>query len=181
MDNGASSYRRYLRGDEEAFNEIIKEYFDRLVLFINGFVQDFAAAEDIAVDVFSDLIVHKNRYNFKSPLKTYLFVLARSRALNYIKRRKLVPMVDLEEAAHLGAPSAEELFLEDQRKKDLYRALEALEEQQRTAIYLVYLEDLSCTDAAKVMGKSVKQVYNLLYRAKEKLRTILGMEELDDE
>ena len=181
MDNGASSYRRYLRGDEEAFNEIIKEYFDRLVLFINGFVQDFAAAEDIAVDAFSELIVHKGRYNFKTPLKAYLFMLGRSRALNYIKRRKRIPMVDLEEAAHLGTPSAEDLFLEDQRKRTLYSALEQLEEQQRTAIYLVYLEDISCADAAKVMGCSTKKVYNLLYRAKEKLRTILGMEGFEHE
>ena len=28
MDNGACSYRRFLNGDEEAFDEIVKEYFD---------------------------------------------------------------------------------------------------------------------------------------------------------
>lgn len=33
MDNGASSYRRYLDGDESAFDEIIKELFDSLVFF----------------------------------------------------------------------------------------------------------------------------------------------------
>ena len=36
MDNGACSYRRFLDGDEEAFDEIVKEYFDSLVFFING-------------------------------------------------------------------------------------------------------------------------------------------------
>ena len=181
MDNGASSYRRYLRGEEEAFDRIIKDYFEHLVFFINGYVQDYAAAEDLAVDVFSDLIVHKSRYNFKTPLKTYLFMLGRSRALNYIKRRKIIPMVELTEAEHMGAPSAEELFLADARKQALYRALDQLEEQQRTAIHLVYLEELSCADAAKIMKKNTKQVYNLLYRAKERLRTILGMEEWNDE
>jgi RNA polymerase sigma-70 factor (ECF subfamily) len=80
MDNGACSYRRFLDGDEEAFDEIVKEYFDSLVFFINGYVSDFQAAEDIAIDTFSDLIVNKKRYNFKVTLKTYLFMLAKSRA-----------------------------------------------------------------------------------------------------
>ena len=34
MDNGAGSYRRYLNGDEDAFDEIVKEIFDSLVFFI---------------------------------------------------------------------------------------------------------------------------------------------------
>ena len=38
MDNGASSYRRYLDGDEDAFREIVSEYFDNLVFFIDRLV-----------------------------------------------------------------------------------------------------------------------------------------------
>ena len=40
MDNGASSYRRYLNGDNSAFDEIIKDYFDSLVFFIDRYVHD---------------------------------------------------------------------------------------------------------------------------------------------
>ena len=88
MDNGASSYRRFLDGDESAFNEIMEELFRSLVFFINGYVHDIHAAEDIAIDAFSDLVVHRHRYNFKVTLKTYVFMLGRSRALDYIKHRK---------------------------------------------------------------------------------------------
>lgn len=52
MDNGASSYRRFLDGDESAFNEIMEELFRSLVFFINGYVHDIHAAEDIAIDAF---------------------------------------------------------------------------------------------------------------------------------
>ena len=34
MDNGASSYRRFLDGDETAFREIMEEYHHGLVFFI---------------------------------------------------------------------------------------------------------------------------------------------------
>ena len=80
MDNGASSYRRFLDGDESAFDEIIEEYKDSLIFFIERFVQDLSAAEDIAIEVFSDLLAYKNRYNFKVQLKTYLFMIGRSKA-----------------------------------------------------------------------------------------------------
>lgn len=88
MDHGASSYRRYLDGDESAFDEIVKELFDPLVFFIDQYVRDVYAAEDIAIDVFADVVAHPKRYNFKVTLKTYLFMLGKSRALNYIKHRR---------------------------------------------------------------------------------------------
>ena len=82
MDNGASSYRRYLDGDEAAFDEILRLYRDNLTFFINRYVHDLDAAEDLAIDTFMYLIVHRLRYNFRTPLKTYLFMIARSRALD---------------------------------------------------------------------------------------------------
>ena len=44
----------------------------------------------------------------------------------------------------------------------------------RVVIHLVYFEDLTYDEAAKVMKKNRKQVDNLLYRAKKELRIILG-------
>ena len=65
MDTGAGSYRRFLDGEESAFEDIMRELFHGLVFFINGLVHDVHAAEDIAIDTFSDLVVHRHRYNFK--------------------------------------------------------------------------------------------------------------------
>ena len=176
MDNGASSYRRFLDGDESAFDEIMKELFDNLVFFIDRFVHDIHVAEDIAIDAFSDLVVNKHRYNFKVTLKTYLFMLGRSRALNYIKHRKVIDFVELAEAdkASSEQETLEELVLADERKRVVNNALNALPDDMRVVIHLIYFEDLSYDEAAKVMKKNRKQVDNLLYRAKKELRIILG-------
>ena len=175
MDNGACSYRRFLNGDEEAFDEIVKEYFDSLVFFINGYINDFQASEDIAIDTFSDLIVNKKRYNFKVALKTYLFMLAKSRAKNYIKRRNTIRFTSLDEAKEQASDIASPVdsLILDERKRALYKALSTLSEEMRTVVYLIYFEDMSYDEAARVMKKSKKQVDNLLYRAKNQLRTIL--------
>ena len=175
MDNGASSYRRFLDGDESAFDEIMKELFDNLVFFIDRYVHDTHAAEDIAIDTFSDLVVNRHRYNFKVTLKTYLFMLGRSRALNYIKHRKVIDFVELSEADKVSEQETlEEIVLVDERKRVVNNALSSLSDDMRVVIHLIYFEGLSYDEAAKVMKKNRKQVDNLLYRAKKELRIILG-------
>ena len=176
MDNGASSYRRFLDGDERAFDRITEELFYPLVFFIDRYVQDIHTAEDIAMDVFSELIVHRHRYHFKVSLKTYLFMLGRSRALDCLRHRKVMNTVELSEAVQVddGSPALEELVLTDERKRAVNDALAQLPEQLRTAVHLIYFENLSYEEAAKVMKKNRKQVDNLLYRAKKELRIILG-------
>ena len=181
MDNGASSYRRFLNGDESAFDEIMERYFDSLIFFINRYVRDLHAAEDIAIDVFSDILVHPHRYNFKVTFKTYLFMIGRSRALNYIKRNRKFKTIELTEIEdHIGHEFCfEEAILRSERQKAVNNALIQLNDDMRAAVHLVYFEQLSYEDAAKVMKKNKKQVDNLLYRAKSTLRTILT-EEVDN-
>ncbi|MCH5198562.1 MAG: sigma-70 family RNA polymerase sigma factor, partial [Oscillospiraceae bacterium] len=176
MDNGAGSYRRFLDGDESAFNDIMKELFFGLVFFINGYVHDTHTAEDIAMDTFSELIVHKHRYNFKVTLKTYLYMIGRSRALDYIKHRKIIDFTELNEAQNLtdDGRSLEEIILWDEKKRVLNAAIARLPEDLREAVRLIYFEEMTYEDAAKVMHKNRKQVDNLLYRAKKELRALLG-------
>ena len=174
MDNGASSYRRFLNGDESAFESIMKELFHGLVFFIDRIVHDPYAAEDIAIDVFSELIVHKHRYNFKVTLKTYLYMLGRSRAIDYLRRQK--HHIDLSEVQHIADQRAdlEELVLVSQRKRLVNDAISKLPPDMQTVLHLIYFEEMTYEEAAKVMKKNRKQIDNLLYRAKKELHAIIG-------
>ena len=68
-DFGASCYRRFLSGDESGFDEILRLYHDSLIFFINRIVNNYETAEDLAADTFMELLIHKNRYRFKSSFK----------------------------------------------------------------------------------------------------------------
>lgn len=158
MDNGASSYRRFLDGDESAFDDLMKELFCGRVFFIDRYVHDTQAAEDIAIDTFSELVVHRHRYNFKVTLKTYLYMVGRSRALDYIKHRKVIDFVELSEAESLSdEKSLEEMVLADERKRTVNAALAKLLEDMRVVVHLIYFEEMTYEEAAKVMKKKRKQ------------------------
>ena len=175
-DYEASCYRRFLDGDEQAFDELMNALFFKLVFFVEGYVRDRHTAEDIAIDVFADLVLHRHRYNCKSSLKSYVFMRGRCRAVDCLRHRKVLSFVELEDAVKLadGGKTPEDLILTDERKRAVHTALAALPEDQRAAVHLVYFEDMSYKEAATVMKKSAKQVDNLLYRAKTALRTLLG-------
>ena len=136
MDAAANSYRRFLDGDESAFEEIMQELFCGLVFFINGFVHDPHAAEDIAIDAFSDLVVHRHRYNFRVSLKTYLYMVGRSRALDYLRRRRILRFTELSEAHGLADDSAalEELALAGDRQRRVNAALAQLPRDMAAAV-----------------------------------------------
>lgn len=178
MDHGESSYRRYLAGDKEAFDAIMKEYFDPLLFFVYRYVRSYESAEDIVIDVMAEFVAHPRRYHFGVSLKTYLFMLAKSRALNAWKRQKRHFSLPLEEALPLAdtAPLPEEAVITDERKRMLHRALSTLPQEMATAVHLVYFEEMSYEEAARVLNRSKKQIDNLLYRAKGLLRKILQEE-----
>ncbi len=177
MSNGNASYNRFRDGDESAFDELLREMRPRLTYFINGYVKDPHIAEDICIDVFVYLLANPSRFNPTSSLSTYLFMLARSRAIDYLRHKKVRRETELSEAEAL-TDEAEPFsaLLESEKKLAVHSALQTLPEDMRSAVYLVYFEELSYKDAARVMRVSAKKIDNLLYRAKAILREKLSEE-----
>lgn len=179
MDTGETLYRRFLDGDEAAFGELIAQYKNHLIFFILRSVRDFDAAEDLAEDVFVEVLLHRRRYRFNAPLKSYLFAIARHKAADYLRRRARHGEQPLDTA---GDPadlrSLEEEFLRREQAKAVHAALGTLPEQYRTVLHLLYFEELSYDAAGQVMKKNRKQIENLAYRARQALKAALEKEDL---
>ena len=175
MDNSESSYRRYLEGDDNAFDDIQKMYFGKLTLFADRYLHDVTAAEDVAIDTLLQLIIHKKRYNFKTSLKTYLYTIAHNRAVNALKSRsRLVYTETPEDTADRESLEAE--VIRTERARRLNAALGTLPEEVRRALFLVYYEEFSYEETAAVLGCNRKKVDNLLYRGKSMLKETLEKE-----
>lgn len=177
MDNGAVYYRRFLEGDRDAIIDIIADYREGLVLFINSFVDNICIAEEIAEDTFVKICTDRPKFSGKCSFKTWIFTIGKNAALNSIKKKSRhpeVPMDDLYEVA--DKENIEQNYIKGEDKLHLARALEKLNDDYRQVLHLVYFEDFSNNETAKIMGKSERQIRNLLYRAKESLKNILEKE-----
>ena len=92
-------YKKYLNGDNKAFEQLIIKYKNQIIFFISRYTKDISIAEDISQDVFVYILLNKKQYDFQYSFKTYIFMIAKCRAINYIKREKKV--VSLKEVKKL--------------------------------------------------------------------------------
>lgn len=170
MDKGLEVYQRFLNGDEKALDELIVMYRTPLTSFINGFIKDIDTAESIMIDVFVDLIRHKN-FKGKSSLKTYLFAIGRNKALWHLKNNNhdFVSLDDIENYIPDDEHLIDDLIAEERRKM-VHEAMDKLNPTYREVIYLIYFEEMSYKEVSLVLHKSLKQISNIVYRAKQSLK-----------
>lgn len=172
---GASSCRRFLRGEKITLEEFIVKYSDALVRFAYGFVRDAAMAEDVAADSIAIFYMKAKHFPDEQHMRAYLYKIAYSKAMDHLRRRRNdVPLEDVE--AVLGSGDPEQDAIQRQRNAAVYRGLLRLPEQYRTVLQLAYLEGFSVKEVCAIMKQSSKQVYNLLARAKASLKAELEKE-----
>lgn len=167
-----NSYYNFFNGDKQALKVIIDRFSQPLFYFIFNFVKDEFVSEDILEDVFLAIIVKKRIFKNENAFKSYLFSIARNKSINYIKRSQS-RFVLLEDKVVGESGSPENMIEEKFDVSVIQTALKKLSSDYYAVIYLSYFEELKNPQIAKIMKKSTKQVENLLFRAKAKLKNIL--------
>lgn len=168
-------YKEFLNGNQKSFERIILKYKDKIIYFINKYVKNIDTSEDLAQDVFVYILIHKIDYDFKYSLKTYLFTIAKSKALNYIKRSKKI--IYTENIEYEDEQELEERVFNIQRKQDLKSSINKLKPEYQKAIYLADIEQLSYKEIENVLGKNNSQIKSLIHRSRKSLEKILRKEE----
>ena len=176
MDNGANCYRRFREdGDAEGLVELIRLYRDALIMYLCTFVRDFSTAEELAEDTFVYLGTKKPKDKGGYAFSTWLYTIARRLALDHLRKAR-------RRNEHLAAEcgeipedeiSLEESYIREERRIAVHRAMRKLKPEYGQILWLVYFEELSLKDAARVMKKSVHAAETLAYRARNALRSEL--------
>ena len=174
MDNGESSYRRFLAGDSEGMLEIVCAYRTGLILYLNSFVQNIHTAEELTEDTFLELMIKRPEYSKKSSFKTWLYAIGRNITTKYLRKHIRISVVPLESQEFLAdEESIEGKYIISEPQRMVHQALHKLKLKYRQVLYLSYFEGFSNSEAAYIMKKSDKQITDLLYNARKALRTEL--------
>ncbi len=177
MDNGTVNYQRFLAGDDEGMVEIIRDYKDGLILYINDITNNITLAEEIMEDTFFKLVTKKPKFSGKSTFKTWLYSIGRNMAIDSLRKRSKISDIPFDEYNDLAEEkSIEREYLKEEQKIALNKALHKLKPDYRQVLYLAFFEDFSNSETAKIMHKTKRQIENLLYRAKQALKTELEKE-----
>lgn len=173
------------KGDADSFKELYNSYKDKVFNLAISYTQNPQDAEELVQDVFVEIFRSIDKFKGDSNFSTWVYRITVNKSLDFIrysKRKKRFgfittlfnqetgePVVEHSDFIHPGI-EAENMEL----SQYLFKALEKLPENQKTAFILSKIEGLSNMEISGIMKLSVSSVESLQFRAKQNLRKYLN-------
>jgi RNA polymerase sigma-70 factor (ECF subfamily) len=156
--------------DPSAFGDLYELHFQRMYRFVYSRVQDRAVAEDVTSEVFMKALRSIGRYQDTGrPFSAWLYQIAVNAVADRYRSQR--PVEDIDEQYQLSdGSSLEETAAHRDELRRIWRLIEELPDQQRTALVLKFQEDMKIEDIAVAMGKSAGAVKLLVHRGVTRLR-----------
>ena len=156
----------------EAFRELFSEFYNSLVLFAMGFVEQQDVAEDIVQETFITVWENKKTFNSYQGLKAYLYELVQNKCTNYLKHRQ----VEDKYASYVKTTGEEAegdySLMQEEIYRELYMAVRELPEKCQR-VFELHLEGKKNDEIAEILGISVLTVkshkQNAIHILKEKM------------
>ena len=171
-------YNEYLNGEKQAFEYLYNKYKRKIEYFIFNIVKDYQKAEDLTQETF--IYVMQNSMKENTSFKYYLYLVARSKAYNYINVEKR--RIELNEQ-FLNNENLDkdilEIIIQEENKKELLNSIDELKDKYKNAIYLTNIEGLSYEETSKILGQTLSNTKTLIHRGKIDLRKILLKKGID--
>jgi RNA polymerase sigma-70 factor (ECF subfamily) len=149
---------QYRQGRESAFNEIVLRYQEKVYWVVRRFLTDHDDADDVVQDVFIKASRSLTGFRGESSLYTWLYRIAVNLSLNAIRQKRVAEFFRLEDVDEMSHPDEESphgRLEEDEQRRMIEAAVQALPPRQRTVFVLRYYEEMSYDEIAEVMETTV--------------------------
>ena len=163
-------------GDPAAFEVLFRRHQPSLYRHLCRMLDDPAAAEDIVIETFHRLHVHRDRFHPEAAVRPWLYTVASNLARNHRRNRRrlgrwlAVATMDPREGAH--DPVAR-MGSADEIQRRVAAAFAALPQHQREVCSLRLVADLPLEEIARVTGASTGTVKSRLFYGQRRLRDLL--------
>jgi RNA polymerase sigma-70 factor, ECF subfamily len=162
---------RCLRGEADAFEEILDRYERPLYNAIYRLTGNVEEARDLCQQAFLKAFEHLGSYDSSRKFFSWIYRVAMNETINYMNsRRKWEPLDESLPYMH-ASPEEEVQAMESQH--EIQQALLALEINYRLALIVRHFLDLSYAEASDVLDVPEKTVKSRLFTARQLLREIL--------
>lgn len=159
--------------DLAALDELYQQHVGRIFGWIRAQVHDDAVAEDLTAQVFFRACTSSATYRGEGTYQAWLFRIARNCVVDHrAASLRVVTVSDPPEGADPApSPSAQAIARED--RELIWDLVANLPENERRAIALRYLHEMSVEEMAKILRRTRGAVRVLLHRARGRLRSAI--------
>jgi RNA polymerase sigma-70 factor, ECF subfamily len=168
------------KGDKRALQTLYGRHNVRVYRFALRFLNDEAMAEDVVSEVFLDVWRQAGRFEARSKVSTWLFAMARNKALSVLRRRS-TEQPDEEVAEFIEDPSddPEVTMQKKQQTALLQECLIQLSPAHREIIDLVYYHSKTIEEVVEIIGVPVNTVKTRMFYARKRIGELMGAKGLD--
>ena len=168
--------KRAIKGDREAFEDLINMYFDRL--YKEAYLR--CKHEEDAKEVVQETIykAYRNIKNLREPkyFKTWLSKILINVCNDYLRKNG---MIDLEHDENDYVKKVHNNH-EVEIKIDLYNAIDELEDKYKDVIILRYIEDLKVEEISKILERPVNTIKTHIRKAIKEMKNLLKEDYIND-
>jgi RNA polymerase sigma factor (sigma-70 family) len=169
------------QGSEAALEQLYGQYADRVYNTLISYTKNAEDAEELLQDVFVTIFNTASSFQFNSSVGTWIYRITVNKALDFLrkknsqKRSGIFTSLYVKDSAEIKFESVdfEHPGVKLENKEDaklLFRIIDTLTENQKTAFILTQIEGLPQKEVAEIMNQSRKAVESLLQRAKSNLK-----------
>ncbi len=180
-DNEAQLVVKAQRGDEDAFEQLVRAHQRYVFNLAYRVLGDYREAEDVAQETFVRAWRGLPSFRAESRFTTWLYRIARNVCLNRLPRlqAELTQTELLGETLASPGQTPADVFDAKERRAFVHAELARLPEKYRLVLTLRYLQDLSYAEIADVLNLPLGTVKTHLHRGREALAARLAAWEAD--
>jgi len=178
LDNSTIDRLRdeFLSGDDKAYSAIYELYSKDLYAFGLSLHAKTELIEDAIHDIFVDIYTHRQNLAKVDNLKFYFIAAFRNRLFFLIKKESHTFEITENDIPECEEKNSQDLWIEKEETAEketlVKRLLSELNSNQREAIYLRFVEGLSCDEIAQLKNINYQSAKNIVHRAILKLKTV---------
>lgn len=166
--------KRIQSGEIDLLDDLIRNYYTNIYKFCCRKTGNSTIAYDLTQEVFLKLVQYINTYVDKQKFKSYLFTIALNVCNDYFRKNR-VNTEDVD-STEIVSPTDS---ISDCETADIVRTtLNLLPDIQKDVVILRYYHDMKIREIAKIVGASIPTTKSRLKQAIDKLRRILGEENI---
>jgi RNA polymerase sigma factor (sigma-70 family) len=172
-ENDTNLVERFQRGDESAFNILVRKYQEQVYLTLRRLLGSHEEAQDIGQEVFIHAYKGLGQFRGEAGFSTWIYRIAVNLGLNALRRRKLRQFFSLD---HPGltitskTPTPDQVMEHKELMSALENAIDRLPAKQKIVFTLRYFQKLPHAEIAAILDRDVGTIKANYHQAIRKLQ-----------
>jgi len=164
---------RFQKGEERAFNELVRKYQTQIYAVARGMMRSHEEAEDIVQEVFIRVYQRLNNFRGDSTFFTWIYRITVNLSLNALRKRKARQILSIDNTGLSIASKADHPDIKMEKAETMERiarAIEKLPGKQKMVFTLRYYQGLPHAEIARIMNRDVGTIRANYHQAIRKLQ-----------